>query len=244
MKFQRFFIITTLFCYSLNYAQNSLPASGGNTSSITEVYLTQRIQLEFSKQISKELQTTIEDFEGSPYLNQTFLPGIIYDDLTGKKVDVHLRYNIYNDVFEIKYDPSSDEVFDLIKKTGYNAKLGSNKFYYKTYIDEKNNFKKGYVLVLFKTSNITLFKKHYQTLRAPKKAKVAFEIDQPARLLSYHSYFLVINGQSIYLTKSKKKIIQVFPEYQKELKAYIKKEKLSFKTDNDYIKLITYYSTL
>ncbi|MDY8136682.1 hypothetical protein [Aquimarina sp. 2201CG5-10] len=248
MKIRSFFILVTLFFSLHNYSQSNVrPASdlaGGYNFSVPEIYHTQRIKQEFFDQIAKDIKIDPKDLKGTPYLYDTFLPGKISDDLTGKKVDVYLRYNVYNDIFEVKYDLSSDEIFGFLKNTGYHAEINSDKFFYKAFPDDKNATKEGYLQELMKTDNFILYKRHYQKLHMPKPAKTSLETDVPGRISDHQHYYLRSGEKFLLLPMNKKKIANAFPKHQNELKSFIKKEKLKFKQEKDLITLIKYFNTL
>merc|ERR1712174_106596 len=62
----------------------------------------------------------INDIKGSPFLNENFTNGSILENKLMKKVETSLRYDMYNDVFEIQLDPTSNKVNTLERTKNIN----------------------------------------------------------------------------------------------------------------------------
>ncbi|RZS98840.1 hypothetical protein [Aquimarina brevivitae] len=248
------FLSTLLFIYLfitpiIVYAQSELRAAsdlaGGYNFSVRDTYNAQRIKDEFLNSMIKETTIALEDIKGSPFYTEQFLPGTLVDNLTGKVAEVFLRYNVYSDIFEVKYDLNSSESFGFIQKPGLDCIMDGTKFIYTSFKNHKNVSQSGYLQQINKfDSDITLLKRNYQKLHMPKPAKTSLEKDVPAKLSNHQEYYIAIANEISLLNSKKSKIHKDFPKHQAELKKYVQKQKLKFKTEKDYTILVSYYDSL
>lgn len=216
--------------------------SGGYGYSVRDAYNAQRIKDEFLNGMIKETTIDIKDVKGSPYLNDIFLPGVITDNLTGKNADVFLRYNVYSDIFEVKYDLNSEEVFGFIQRPGLDCVINSTKYYYTSFKDENNVSKLGYLQEILSINNrLKLLKRNYQKLHLPKEAKTSLERDVPAKLTNHESYYLFLNNQMYLISTKKNKTHKSFPSHQDVIKAFIKEKKLNPTIAKDLVQIIEFY---
>ncbi|MGC1242698.1 MAG: hypothetical protein WA874_14000 [Chryseosolibacter sp.] len=177
---------------------------------------------------------TPEHYEGSPYLNDTFLSGTVY---TGsQKIPLPLRYNIVMDVMEFQHqrqtfllDPDprilkiqvGDAVFvvDNVKgpaqkEFGFLELLGSGKF----------------------------------TLLAKKMVNYREKIvisDVPAKYSrSPDQYYFRIDGGSLEKVTNINNLLDHLPEKKEEVQRFVKGGKLSLKNRDDLVKLTNFYNSL
>ncbi|GAA4273977.1 hypothetical protein GCM10022258_32710 [Aquimarina gracilis] len=225
------------------YSQNNIETGAG--ISAQDTYFLNRIKQEFFLRTPTNEPIKVDDIDGSPYLSEKFSPGKILDELTGKSEAVFLRYNIYNDEFEVKYDVSSENIVGLKKGSTLVAQLGDDKFYYKAFVNHKNEQKLGYLKEVYNSKNVVILKDYYQKLRLPKPAKTSLEKDIPAKLSNHQSYYLKTDkGTLIKIEMNRKKIANSFPNHQNEIKSFIKEKKLRFNDEKDLLQLANFYGTL
>jgi hypothetical protein len=182
-------------------------------------------------------ENTITDYEGSPYLSGEFLNGSIElnDERTFK--DIPLRYNIFNDNFEVLYEGKE---YGLERSARFRQfKIDGRVFMYKAYHLVKNKAINGYLEVLAE-GEYTLFCKHNVTF-VKAKAAAAYKEAVPAtfkRLVP--DYLMQDDTGNIVRINSSKDIIEAFPEAEALLKEYSPKGKIKLRREEDFVKLIDF----
>lgn len=182
----------------------------------------------YEKLYFKNSEYEYKDIKGSPYLKAEFQLAQIGNDYK----DIPSRYNSYTDSFEFKKDglnyilPKEDNLsritFQVTGETFILFNLGGNK----TYLKEVN-------------SEAGLYKKITTVFREFKKATSSYEVDVPPSFeLQAPKYFLLNNG--VLVEVSKKSLSSNFPDKEKTLKDFIKKNNLSFDKENDLIKIASF----
>jgi len=205
-------------------------------------------QLLFSDQLTGQT-ITLSNTENSvfenvnskeQYLNENFVLGTIKFQEENISQANLLRYNVVNDVFEVKTDKGQmiikqSEKIDIILEDAH---------YY--YLNNTNS--KGYHQLIKDFGNENkLFLKVKKIYKEAKKATTPYSLDTPATFTEVKTILYADNQGNVKAIKNnKKRVLNFFPEEARTtIKKYIKKQKLTFKGD-DYssiIKLIEKYSS-
>ena len=195
----------------------------------------------------------LADVKGSPFLNENFAFGNILDENSNQRVETNLRYDLYNDVFEIQLDPRSDKINTLDRTENFVYYLNNEKFVLiKTNLLNVEHYTSGngYVVeVLPETNNVALFKRYYVELRAGSEAVTSYQEDIPPSIQREIMYILKLEGDYYELPADKKDIVEVFPDKQEDIRRYIKEKKFKFRGDdkeiqNQMLQVVRYYNTL
>lgn len=150
--------------------------------------------------------------------------------------DLMLKYNVYEDalyflgkdnqamaftnpVLEFKLDK---EVF----KSGYPAL--------------KNLTSRSYYLVLTE-GKITLLKKSAKNVLEMKEFNSA---TSTKKIVDQKNYYLIADGQLRPIKMDKNAFLDVLTDQKENIEAYLKTNKISFKSEEDLIRLITYYNSI
>ena len=193
-----------------------------------------RLLVELTKQGTR---APVEDYEGSPFLDKTFVEGEIYS-FKNKFIGVPLRYDIFNDNMEFK---QNNYVYTLlpephIKKVQFDGNtfiveaIGKGKFRFLTQLDS------GKVVLMSK--KVVLFQKK----RQPKGYETAATSAKFTR--NQDIFFYKIGESGITKVSSLKSLIESLPDKQDDVNQFVKKEKISAKKEEDLVKLIKYYNSL
>lgn len=185
----------------------------------------------------------LSKIEGSPYMDNEFQIGKVYNRITKNVSNFLLRYNNYNDEIQIKVgDDNNSRV--LIKSKDYFVMLNNSKIFYEKY-QIKNNIETGYFILKYTGKSSKLFEKKYKTYEAAKPSKDSFHISTPAKFKDNTAYYIQSTNDEVLrpISSSKKAVLDNFPTHKKELKTYIKSENINLKDENDLKKLFTYYDT-
>ena len=224
-------VIFLLFLSNISFAQD--------TYSIREAMDFYRT----NKLTSGDYSTTLaeSDIEGSPYLNDEFVNGTVYTINKEKYVNIPLRYNMFNE--QIEFKTPQDQVQALADPTLVDrVEFGENKMVYISHIVSKRA-KKGYLSVLEEgkaslyAKNTVMFKKAEEP-GAYKEAVPAQFIKRP------DVYFIQVGAAAALRAGNKKEILEIFPDKQKEIAAYLKKHKVKTNNPDQLKELVRYYNSL
>ena len=177
---------------------------------------------------------------GSPYLNETFVPGDAYTFST-KFTDVPMRYNIHNDHIEFK---QNSQTYILDPEPRVNKVTFDNKTFVVLKYEYKGKGKFGY-LQLLDSGKVMLLAKKMVLYREEQAPKALESSSTPAQFTNIPDlYFYKIENGDVMRIENLKQMTESFPNQKDALSQFIKKEKISVKKEADLIKLIKYYNSL
>lgn len=177
------------------------------------------------------------DVEGSPYLNEAFVPGevVINDTMVYSKIPV--RYNIYND--RIEFQTSAGQILEidiLEQKTSY--KIGSQFFISTDYID-RGEEEKG-ILEFLVDGKIQLYKQYIVDFKQATETK-GYEDAKPNRFVRQDDEFLLVIDQGKPETfRNSKELMEKLTLINPGIEQYKKSQKLKLRSEEDLIRLIRY----
>jgi len=169
------------------------------------------------------------------YLTSAYNPALI-DEFT---TVAYLRYNLYNDQMEFV---KNEEIYYLKKEKGRKVNftsLGNTYKVYELYGDLE------FFLVQVDGKNSLLVKQESRFIE-PRKATSSYAQDKKADFKRRKDvYYLAIdNGNLVKLSTKKKEFASAFKGKEKEVKAFVKKNKLNPKKLGDIEKAVEYYNKL
>ncbi|RMA65665.1 hypothetical protein [Ulvibacter antarcticus] len=188
-------------------------------------------------------QAQFESTAGSPYSNVDFLQGNIYKDKKLAQTGVLMRYNMFSDEIEIK-NSSTDKTYGaLIQDASVFVKIFNDIYVFAPF--QGSNANGHYFKVVTEGTNFDLYKKEEVTYQPPYAPKTTYEREKPAEWVKNETYFLVSKSGDYYeLPNSKSKILKVMKNKEKDVKDYIKKNKLDLDKEKDLEKLVDYYNSI
>lgn len=188
-------------------------------------------------------QQQFEDTKGSPYSNEDFLEGKIFKDDKLVKSDIAMRYNLFSDEIEIKNSVSDKTYSALLRDPDIFVKIFNDIYVFIPF--EGSNEKGHYFKVSSEGKNFNLYKKESVVYKEPYYAKSTYDVSRSAEWAKSVSYYLVSKKGDFYeLPNSRSKIIKAMSSKGKEVKTFMKKEKLDLDEESDLIKLVNYYNSL
>jgi hypothetical protein len=177
--------------------------------------------------------------KGSPYTTAKFIPATVLP----YNMVLPARYNEVKDQMEVEYQ---NQILILDKKRSdfiLKFHLGNKTYKLLETLDEKEG--KGYLQVLSENEKVSFYKKAITKYFAAKAAFHASVSDAPAQYRELKDqYYIGKDGQIERVVIKKKAILKMFPEKQKEIKAFIKTNKIKFSNETSVVKLIKYINTL
>ncbi len=192
-------------------------------------------------QFATSLNKTIPEAEGSPYITENF--SLV--KLVGFDNKVYEgRFNAFNGDMEIK---TEGKIIYLNPSNEISVLFTENNKLYKTYTynDEDSHSKRGFLLVAKRLSKIELLKLEKIEFFEKKPARTSYDKESPAKFKrDADTYYLKTKGKVKKLPTRRKDFIETFPEYESELKKYIKNNKLNPKNESELVGIIEYLNSL
>lgn len=185
-------------------------------------------------------EAEFEAIKNDAYANADFIPGTIYQDNKPIKTGVPMRYNAYADEVEMKASNGAESA--LIKDPNIYVKMGDQ--FYVLVPFEGSNEKGGYFNVMHEGERFSLYKKVKAVFREAKVAESTYARDTPPSFAKTTTYYLIDNGTFYQLPNRKAQIQKVFDKSQKEMKDFIKDNKLDLSKESDLIRATEYYDSL
>jgi hypothetical protein len=185
------------------------------------------------------------DFTGTPYKDKMFKNGTILKNGVPLAKNIGLRYNASKDLFEVKKSSvlkddqakvlkSSSDLFIIIDNENY-VFLAPN----------ENNSTQGYFLIDYKSDKTSLFKKIKKEYIPEQKAYTSLASNIAANYKEKLSLYLYTNdGLLIELPGSKSKRLKAFGDKSKDIKLFVKENKINLNKETGLIEVIKYYDTL
>ncbi len=176
--------------------------------------------------------------DGTPYLTdwqkaelQLIDGSVIYD--------LPMRYNVYTGQMIFK---KNDEIYgigapDSISMIKFNGSI----FKYKGFVIN-DVFERTYYEIVI-DDKASLYKK-YDMVITPSNYNEALDVGNKNDRFTLKETLYLQKGDKLVELDKKKKVMQFFSDKEKEISDYIKQEKLSYKDENDVIKLVEYYNQL
>lgn len=184
--------------------------------------------------VSKESDLSPEVLS-KKYLTEGFKPASI--DNQGKVF--FLRYNIYENEMEFAKDAG---VYYMRKAVGTRVHFRTLKTTYECFeVDGKLLFYQVYDEN--DSSKLRLITKQSVRYTKAEKAINSYDVDKPAKYTRRKDeQFFVLNNEVYEIPRKKKDFYAFFKTSSKDIKDYMKKEKLGYKDPEDLTKIVEYYN--
>ncbi|TKC01035.1 hypothetical protein [Pedobacter cryophilus] len=181
------------------------------------------------------------DVVGTPFLFDNLLKGTAtMEDGTVYK-DIFLKYDSFKDELFFKNPKDETLLTFVLPVKSFLLEAGTETHLYRNGFPEIDNFsKKAYYRVLF-DGGITLLVKNYKTMVENKPYNSA---TTEKRFIHNTNYYVLKEGTMKKFKPSKKDFLELFPAKATEIDAFMRKEKIDFKDNDDLVKVFEYYSSL
>ncbi|MEZ4811528.1 MAG: hypothetical protein R2819_14305 [Allomuricauda sp.] len=228
--------------YALLKSDHGEQGGLGNNPAMMKLYSDMRAKF---GRMGEEVNLTLDDIDGTIYLNESFVPGVLYEDGVAFK-RMYLRYDAYNDEVELKETFDSDVVRSMVKHPMYSCSINEGKFLFMDYTDEEGDAAKGYLMPLVSEGNYVLYEKQIKVFKEGKPAKTSLDKGFPHRFLDKTEYYVSVNGNTpMYLKTRKPEVLSLFTEEeQKNIKQFIKDRRINVGDNTDLVNLFAYANTL
>lgn len=184
-------------------------------------------------------------FAGTPYAEENFQSGNIYKNGSIVASNVALRYNVLRDELEVKSSMSMADAQAKVLKRDEDIYVRILNDVYVYMKPTSKEIESGYFNVLFEGEKYHLYQKLTKEFIEGKKAINSVAQDIPPTYKGDEELYLVpVNGAPIELSGSRNRKLKAFPSHNKQLKKYVKENKLNINKDYSLEKLVAYYNTL
>lgn len=179
----------------------------------------------------------LEKSLGSPYFEEKFQSGTVSDNRTNSQENRKIRYNAYNDEFEVLH---LDRVYSVAKSSFLKITMDGRKFEF--YAFQNLNSKKsttGYLEVLDEDK---LYLRHKKEIKEGRESVNSMAANIPDKLVVINQLFGKSENETVQEVKWKSKtIIEMYAsDDPKKFKSFLKENNLNLKDKNDLIKAISY----
>jgi len=220
-------IIFTLLFTGLaftGYSQGNNPfdASNSNTNQVT----------------TKPMVVT--DYEGSPYLEDQFTPGLIVEE-GNKSQTVYIRYNVVDDQVELKVAPSQKDIYLLPRQQKFSYKLKDYSYTLSAYNVEDLGLIKGYVQTYYASDKIVFIGKPLAQVIPGQAAKTGYDKAKPATIDIATNFYIGKPNEQLKEVRIKEKDFEKILGDKKGMKDYFDDNKI--KTTDDVIKMLKFYDS-
>lgn len=178
---------------------------------------------------------------GSPYLMKTFSLATIsgVDDL------ILVKYNAYSD--EIELDSGNNKIFILPKDMEFHTiTLKTGQVYRLFEYKDDGKDVKGYLLEKASNNGVSLLVKEKIILIPEKQSNNGYGTYSPPKFNDGgKNYYLEMKDKSVVaFPKNKKKLAEILTGKEAEVANFLKSNKISFKDEQDMIKVVNFIATL
>lgn len=186
-----------------------------------------------------------EGVKGTPFVFEEWYPGEIFLSNKEKISIAHLNYNSFEN--EIVYKEDGSDVIRLVNKYKVDLFQLKKDGEIKTFIPVslKNDAQAVFVEVLYDLDSrvYKVYKKEF--LKANYEGGYSADRRHDEFIDKYDVMILKAGESTLYKVKSSKKyILSLFPENEKEISAYIKSNKPDLKEAEALVELMRYYDSL
>ncbi|MFH6602262.1 hypothetical protein ACEZ3G_02145 [Maribacter algicola] len=183
------------------------------------------------------------DFQGSPYVSNTFLPTTMYygNENVGK---IFYRHNALNDEIEIRQTTSDEEPLkSLSRDKEVSILVDGKRLSFRTFVTSKKKTLNGYLLNLMDGETYKLYKRTHVKFTEGKPAPNSFVKAVPNRFSQFTEYYLQKEGVNRIdeISQKNSKLLKLVEGPKKEeLKNYLKENKLNIKNEADLVKAVQF----
>ena len=220
-------IINSIFLLGLFYFSFSQNISGGSN------------QLDFIRESLRinNLSKDKIDAKGSPYINENFMT-VRIKGYVGKTFSG--RFNAFNGQMEIN---NGTDIIALNNNKPYEVTFTEDGLLYCNYEykDRNDVLKNGFLVVVSESGNVALLKQERVKYYKKVVARTPYDSSRPARFKRENDlYYYKKEDKIIHLPTKKKELYKLFPQKAKDLKKFMKDNKLSLTEESGLTQLVNY----
>ncbi|WP_378181834.1 hypothetical protein [Aquimarina sp. SS2-1] len=184
--------------------------------------------------------STFDEYDGSIFESLRYKDASVIDEKSGT-FDTKLRYNAYTDALQHK---DGSNLFELVKSPTTHARIDGDYYYYCDFKTQRGLKRPGYYVLVELNERYRIYKKYSVKITEPNAKGSVSGTAAPGKVQIKTKYFLEERGVIMELPMNKKEILAALGDKEEELKAYIKKERIKVRKEEDLIRLVSRYNAL
>lgn len=180
-----------------------------------------------------------ENAVGSPYIT----PAFNLASISGVTDVVMVNYNAETDAIDI--NSGDDKIFELPKDSDFGTvtfKNGKAKYVLFSYKNEKGQNVRGYLNEVSAAPKARLYKRERIALIPERQPSTGYDRYVPPKYDRVNDIYYLQVGEAapVIYPKNRKEVSAMFPERKSEVEAFLKKNRISFKSEEDLVKLTAF----
>ena len=208
-------------------------------TSISQNEVNNYVEIRDQLKVLGEESTGFKNMDGSPYLEEEFVPGVIIEE--GKKNQpAFFRYNVRKDQVEIKVDEDGDDIFVLPRTNNFSFKLNDYTYVVDNLKTKENKILMGYIQEFYKGDKLVLIGKPSINISAPRAPETSYDKGRPAKQTTINHYYFGFAGEPLEEIKLKEKTFRKIFE-EDFMESYFKENKV--KEIDDFIDMLQFYES-
>lgn len=208
-------------------------------STILFLFIVSKSRAQFLQDIQGRVinEQSYTDIIGSPFFNNEFINGKVVLNNGDKYDNVPLKYSSYTDELFFK-NPKDGALLSFVLPVKSFELLGRN---YLNGLPNVDNFTDKTFYQLIFDGKVKLLVKNQKTILENKPYNSATVEKKFEESVFYYAFK---DGKMQRFKPSKKDLLETFADKSTEIDAFLKKEKVDFKSNDDLAKVFEYYSSL
>ncbi|MDY8136684.1 hypothetical protein [Aquimarina sp. 2201CG5-10] len=192
--------------------------------------------------ISKPADETskFKTYTGSIYASNSYEQSSVIDEKSGT-YDADLRYNVHNDALEYK---NGSKMYQVIKTPTIHVRIQDDYYYYCDFKTQRGLKKKGYFILVELNDLYRIYKKQELKITEPQEMDTMTGSAVTGKIKTITKFYVEENGVIMELPMNKRAMLSTFSDKEKELKMYMKKEKIKLRKEEDLIRFVAKYNAL
>ena len=179
--------------------------------------------------------------EGSEYLDENFVNGEIFTMNSEHFSDIPMRYNSYYDNIEVKLPDG--QIYGLTDpKLIFQVRMNKDFMIHTRYVSTFGE-KDGFLFVLHE-GKCSLYRRNYKIFKekVPSNGLIS---EVPAKIVDKpKEYYIRLKDNLPTVIITKKDLLLFLHDHSAELEEFFKKERVKLNTDEDMIRVVTFYNSL
>lgn len=181
-----------------------------------------------------------DDYQGSIYNSLIFKEASVIEERSGT-FEADIRYNIFTDNLEYKL---GETLYSIKKDPEIHIRLNDEYFYFCPFKTQRHVPADGYFVLIDLNETYAIYKKYTLKITEPNKYGGPDATPTPGNIKTVSTYYLEENGYIMELPQHKRELLAKFEDKKVELEAYMKKERIKIKNEEDLIQLVSKYNML
>ena len=187
------------------------------------------------------MEISYTDIKGTPFLFDDWVSGIVILGNGETFNNVPLKYNVFDEKLYFK-NPKNNELLEFlqpVKSFKFNELKGAGVFSKGFPAIDRFNSETFYD-VLF-DGKVKLLNKKYKTILEVRPYNSA---TVEKSFVDRNDYYIVKGNKIERIKNSRKDFLDIFSDKSAQIDAFIKKEKINFKNNDDLVKVFNYFESL